>query len=171
MKNRIIGVFILCVLLAAGCTREVVLYDSKRPKTANMEDALILEMKQEMSENANQAANDSENATTEISETEEVTENAPVGTEEPNATEEAEATEDEDNISSYEVLLTDDVNMRSGPGDEFGILYGLTEGDVVEITGEITNDSGGDWYEITYFGESGYAYKETLDFAGQLLEQ
>ena len=161
--KKMMGILLLCVLLGAGCTREVIVYESKRPKTADMEDALILEMKQEMAEVATEAIEASENAATEEPETEEATESAQPATERP-TTENADA-------DPYEVLLTDDVNMRSGPGDEFGILYGLTEGDVVEITGEITNDSGGDWYEITYFGESGYAYKETLDLAGQLLEQ
>lgn len=117
-----------------------------------MEDQLILEMKQGMVE----AATEAMEAATEAAQTEAPATEAPV-------TERAEVTEPAANAEfPYDVVLTGELNMRSGPADDYAVTYALTEGDQVRVIGRVTSESGA-WYRVQYQGDSGYAYEESLD--------
>lgn len=151
-KRNLILLFAMSALLFTGCAKEQVVYESKRPKTANMEDQLILEMKQGMVE----AATEAMEAATEAAQTEAPATEAPV-------TERAEVTEPAANAEfPYDVVLTGELNMRSGPADDYAVTYALTEGDQVRVIGRVTSESGA-WYRVQYQGDSGYAYEESLD--------
>ena len=127
-----------------------------------MEDQLIQEMKQDMVV----AATEAMEAATEEAKTEAPATEAP-------ATEQAEVTEAPAANSEfpYDVVLTGELTMRSGPADDYAITYALTEGDQVRVIGRVTSDSGA-WYRIQYQGDSGYAYVESLDLVnGRLVTE
>ena len=49
------------------------------------------------------------------------------------------------------------LNVRSGPGTTYSVLYTLDNGTVVTVT-----DKEGDWYKISYNGQAGYVSGEYL---------
>ncbi|MEO0560674.1 MAG: peptidoglycan DD-metalloendopeptidase family protein, partial [Chloroflexota bacterium] len=59
--------------------------------------------------------------------------------------------------------FTDNVNLRRGPGTNFGVLGIGRGGDELEVLG-VTE--AGDWYQIMYKGQEAGAYAEYVDFIG-----
>jgi len=57
----------------------------------------------------------------------------------------------------------DNLNIRRGPGTNFGILYTATKGDELDVLG-ITKE--GDWYKIYHNDQEGWAFAEYVDFVG-----
>ena len=55
---------------------------------------------------------------------------------------------------------TAELNIRTGGGTEYAVLFTLLKGDEVEILG--TNN---DWYKIKYFEKTGYAHSKYLNFS------
>lgn len=66
----------------------------------------------------------------------------------PETTEEAPA--EESTPTTTTKWAADDINVRSGPGTDYGVVDVLDQGDTIEVTGT-TN---GDWTEIIYNGAS-----------------
>lgn len=165
MKKSILWVVLLLVaVLFAGCAREVEAYESKRPKTANMEDVRILEMKTGQVVAATEVLNAATEAAA-LTETEPATE---AKTEQLPETEKATESAPDKPIGEfpYDIVLTGDLNMRDGPGDEYGVTYSLEEGDTVEVVGRVAG-AGGIWLRVRYEGDPGYVYKESLDLVSE----
>jgi uncharacterized protein YraI len=59
----------------------------------------------------------------------------------------------------YEVNT--DLNLRSGAGMEYSVLFVLQKGDVVEVLSKKD-----DWYQVRYSGKKGYAHSDYLKYSG-----
>ena len=56
-------------------------------------------------------------------------------------------------------IATTDLNVRSGAGKEYSIVFTLQKGAEVEVLSK-----SGNWYKIKYLGNSGYANSRCLEF-------
>ncbi len=59
-------------------------------------------------------------------------------------------------------LVTSDLNLRRGPGTNFGVLTVLPGGATVNVL-----DCGGGWCEVAWRGGAGYASRSYLDLGGR----
>jgi len=57
-------------------------------------------------------------------------------------------------------IATADLNVRTGAGTEYSIIFTLQRGDEVEILSKK-----GNWYKIRYSGKSGYAFSKYLEYS------
>ncbi|MCD7918702.1 MAG: N-acetylmuramoyl-L-alanine amidase [Clostridiales bacterium] len=71
---------------------------------------------------------------------------------------EAEATQNEDGWPR-DGTATTGVNLRSGPGTEYGRVTSIGKGDAVTVVDSSTNDSGEVWYKLTFQGTNGVTYE------------
>ena len=56
-------------------------------------------------------------------------------------------------------MVTTDLNLREGPGSNYGVLTTIPDGDAVKIEGCV---EGTNWCQVMYEGETGYAYAQYL---------
>jgi uncharacterized protein YraI len=63
----------------------------------------------------------------------------------------------------HTTVFTANVNVRRGPGTNFGVMYTARKGDEPEVIG-INKD--GDWYQIQHNNREGWAYTEFVDYVG-----
>lgn len=143
MKIRYLLLMLLGITLLAGCRPTEESYESRREKTADMQDASILEMKEDRKE-TEASVPATEKPVTEKPATEEVTEQEP---ELPGV-----------------VVLTGTLNMRSGPGVDYELLVELDADDVIEILGEEEAEDT-IWYQVDYDGTTGFVEEEALGYA------
>jgi hypothetical protein len=61
----------------------------------------------------------------------------------------------------------DDLNIRSGPGTNFGVMYTAPKGDELAVQG-ISEDS--KWYKILHDEREGWGFTEYIDFVGDEAE-
>ena len=59
------------------------------------------------------------------------------------------------------VITGSDVNFRSGPGTDYAIIDCLPKGAVVTVE----DRSNGEWYSVTYNGQTGFIYASYLSIA------
>lgn len=57
-------------------------------------------------------------------------------------------------------IATADLNVRTGAGTEYSIIFTLQRGDEVEILSKK-----GNWYKIRYSGKRGYAFSKYLEYS------
>lgn len=58
--------------------------------------------------------------------------------------------------------VTTDLNLRTGPGSNYGVIETIPAGSAVSINGCVTGTS---WCQVDYSGQSGYAYAQYLTVA------
>ncbi|MBQ6321908.1 MAG: SH3 domain-containing protein [Lachnospiraceae bacterium] len=70
-------------------------------------------------------------------------------------------TEEIDTLFSYNSATTlyasTSLNVRSGPGTEYGVLGDTDQGNDLTVTGETSN-----WYQVSFNGQTGYVSKNLL---------
>ncbi|MCD7857191.1 MAG: N-acetylmuramoyl-L-alanine amidase [Clostridiales bacterium] len=71
---------------------------------------------------------------------------------------EAEGAQDEDGWPQDGTVISG-LNLRSGPGTEYGRVTTIGVGHTVTMVGSTTNDSGEVWYEVTFQGTDGATYE------------
>jgi hypothetical protein len=57
-------------------------------------------------------------------------------------------------------IATTELNVRTGPGTGYSVSFTLREGAEVELLSKETS-----WFEIQYFGKTGYAHAKFLEFS------
>lgn len=168
----------MAVVLMIGCQRDPEVYESQRPKTADMQDLNLYERKNEqigakteMTEEDTEVTESTEEVTEETEDTE-VTEAETEATEDTEEeTEDTEDTETFEGSSTYpqEVYLSGPLNMRDGPGTEYQVEVPLDAGDTVEVIGQVMGAEG-PWYRVNYYDESGYVDAEALGLVSDFQE-
>lgn len=161
------GILLLIfAVLMVGCAREVEVYESQRPKTADMQDLNLYERKQQRIDSTEKE--ETEEATEEVTEALE-TEAIAETTEAPES-EETEAAERYDDAGyPMDVTLLPGLNMRDGPGTEYQVIFPLTEGDEITVIGQV-NGEDGPWYRVEYLDTNGYIDAATLASASDIEE-
>lgn len=152
-----IGMILLCLLIGlTGCQRKPETYASQREKTADMQDVKIQQMKQtQTGPDTGIKTEKPESETTEPPATERPA---------PPATEPVPPVDPESMEYPMDVVLTGELNMRDGPGEEYQVIYSLDDGDALEVIGTVFSEAGEPWYRVVYNGERGYVDATALSY-------